>query len=392
MAKLNGGLPDFGLIFREKAAVAVSGSVRGVLGVLIPDDTIDKMKTVCLSTLDIKSEEWTESNFKLLKALCFLGNPFKVILYRTKADLSNLQEVLKVVEKDEPNYFTVPVIPVVGKAKSAGTLKSDIESWINNIRNEEGIKLGQETSTIKLVTSCDVAPNKPYIIDYSNKQTHHIVFGEGLEDRVFTAQEYSLCIGSLCAGVPLNASITNMKQPWLKSFKSTVENEDAEIAAGKVLTGFDGEKYTILRGVTSFTEATDDKNVSFTKIRKMEIMDINQKDIRNTFKDSYRGKYQNIYENKRLLLGAINSYLSVFKKNGQLNPSYDNKMVIDLEAHRKFLLEKGVYKGKSITEEDIKKMSDYELARIDTDDKVFAFIPEYKPTDVMEDFYGEAIM
>ena len=124
----------------------------------------------------------------------------------------------------------------------------------------------------------------------------------------------------------------------------------------------------------------------------MEIMDIHQKDIRNTFKSSYRGRYQNTYDNKRLLLGAINSYLSTFKKNGQLNPSYDNKMVIDLEAHRKFLLDKGTYKGKQITEEDIKKMSDYELARIDTDDKVFAYIPQYKPTDVMEDFYGEAIM
>ena len=67
-------------------------------------------------------------------------------------------------------------------------------------------------------------------------------------------------------------------------------------------------------------------------------------------------------------------------------------MVIDLEAHTKFLLDKGTYKGKAITEEDIKKMSDYELARIDTDDKVFAYIPQYKPTDVMEDFYGEAIM
>ncbi|MGL5754028.1 MAG: phage tail sheath C-terminal domain-containing protein, partial [Paraclostridium sp.] len=323
-------------------------------------------------------------------SLAFLGNPFKVILYRVKIDLSNLQEVLKTVEKDEPNYFSIPIIPVVGKAKSGSTLKTDVESWLNNLRNEEGIKLGKEVSTIKLVTSCDVEPNKPYIIDYSSKQTHHVV--AGLENKVLTAQEYSLCVASLCAGVPLNASITNMNQPWLKSFKSSVANEDEEIAKGKVLTGYDGEKYTILRGVTSFIEATDDKNVSFTKIRKMEIMDIHQKDIRNTFKSSYRGRYQNTYDNKRLLLGAINSYLSTFKKNGQLNPSYDNKMVIDLEAHRKFLLDKGTYKGKQITEEDIKKMSDYELARIDTDDKVFAYIPQYKPTDVMEDFYGEAIM
>ncbi|MGL5757787.1 hypothetical protein, partial [Plesiomonas sp.] len=69
MAKLNGGLPDFGMVFKEKAAVAVSGAVRGVLGVLIPDDTSDKIKTVCLSSLDIKQDEWTEDNLLFIKSL-----------------------------------------------------------------------------------------------------------------------------------------------------------------------------------------------------------------------------------------------------------------------------------------------------------------------------------
>ena len=37
-------------------------------------------------------------------------------------------------------------------------------------------------------------------------------------------------------------------------------------------------------------------------------------------------------------------------------------------------------------------MSEYELLRIDTDDIIFASVPDYKPTDVMEDFKGEAYL
>lgn len=196
----------------------------------------------------------------------------------------------------------------------------------------------------------------------------------------------------MCAGVALNSSITNMEQSWLKSFITEVDDENTAIGEGKLLTSFDGSKYVILRGITSFTTATDTQNRSFSKIRKMEIMDLHQKDIRNVFNTSYRGKFQNIYSNKLLFLAAVNAYLLTFTKAGQLDPANENKMKIDIEATREWIIGKGTFNGKPISEEEGKKLTEYQLLRANTDDILFAHIPDYKPTDVMEDFQGQAIL
>ena len=388
--------PTFDFQFKELASVRIQGAVRGVLGLLLFDETSTDFTTKeYYSSMEVDKKEWNVKNYQILKFLAFAGNPFKVKVY--KATTGTLNEVLEQVKKDEPNYFACPIIPADGEpsAKSkqgarVSTLKGDLVSWINSIRNTETIKLGNDTSTIKLVISADTDPDKPWVLDYSSLQTHHEILG--LDGVYFDAQEYTACIASMAAGVALNSSLTSAAQPWLKSMKSTITDESAEIKKGKLVTSFDGNKYIILRGVTSFTTPTDTMNRSFSKIRKMEIMDIHQKDIRNTFKEYYRGKYQNVYSNKLLFIGAVNAYLSNYVKAGQLNPANENKMKVDIEAHKKFLIEKGVYKGKQITEDEVNKMSEYELLRIDTDDIIFASVPDYKPTDVMEDFKGEAYL
>lgn len=383
MAVLNGKC-KFELEFIERAAVGISGAVRGVLGVLLFDNTKDDFtKKEYYSAVEIKDTDWTAENLKALKAMAFRGNPFKVVCYKATKD--NINDVLKQIKIDEPNYLVCPF--TTGEDKPT-TLVSDLETWINSIRNKETVKLGNDTSTIKLIVASSSKPNQPWIIDYDVRQTAHTIVD--FEEKAYTAQEYTLCIGSLCAGAPLNASITNLEQPWLKAFTTTVDDENTAIGEGKLLTSYDGSKYVILRGVTSFTTPNDTKNRSFSKIRKMEIMDLHQKDIRNTFINSYRGKYQNIYSNKLLFLGAVNAYLATFQKSGQLDPANENRMKIDTEAVRNYIIGKGTYKGKSITEEEAKKLTEYELCRANTDDIVFAYIPDYKPTDVMEDFKGEA--
>ncbi|MHD0313975.1 phage tail sheath protein [Fusobacterium varium] len=385
MGALNGKC-KFQLDFIERASVAVTKSIRGVLGVLLFDSTKDDFtKKEYYSATEIDEKDYTVENFRALKAMAFRGNAFKVIIYKATKD--NVSEVLKQVKLDEPNYFCCPFTEGEDKPD---TLKTDLESWINSIRNVETIKLGNDTSTIKLVISSSGKPDKPWIIDYDSRQKSHTIVD--FEEKAYTAQEYTLCIASMCAGVALNSSITNMEQSWLKSFITEVDDENTAIGEGKLLTSFDGSKYVILRGITSFTTATDTQNRSFSKIRKMEIMDLHQKDIRNVFNTSYRGKFQNIYSNKLLFLAAVNAYLLTFTKAGQLDPANENKMKIDIEATREWIIGKGTFNGKPISEEEGKKLTEYQLLRANTDDILFAHIPDYKPTDVMEDFQGQAIL
>lgn len=384
--KLNGGKPKFALDFEERAAIPIGESPRGILGVLLFDETkSDFEKKEYYSSVEIKDEDWTEDNIKLLKSMAFRGAPFKVIAYR--GTNSNVTDILKIVEQDEPNYF---VCPVLTGGIQPEDLATDLESWINSLRNVETIKLGNNTSTIKYVSSCSAGPDKPWIIDYDSRQSNHILYG--FEDKTYTAQEYALCIASMCAGVVLNSSITNMAQPWLKSMKTTVDDVDTAVGDGKLVNYYNGKEYCIVRGVNSFKTATDTMNSSFCKIRIMEIMDLNQKDIREVFCESYRGKYQNFYENKMKFLSAVNAYLAKFVKRGQLDPANENKMVIDIEATRNWLIGQGTLNGKPLTEEQAKKLTPYQLMRANTKDILFAYIPDYKPTDVMEDFFGKAIM
>ena len=148
MAGLNGKC-KFQLEFIERAAVGVSKSVRGVLGVIMFDTTKeDFTKKEYYSAVEIDKADWTDENFKALKAMAFRGNPFKVVVY--KATKENFKDVLKQIALEEPNYLVCPF--TTGEDKPE-TVVSDLETWINSIRNIETVKLGNNTSTIKLIVA-----------------------------------------------------------------------------------------------------------------------------------------------------------------------------------------------------------------------------------------------
>ena len=151
--------PTFDFQFKELASVRIQGAPRGILGLLLFDDTVTTFKEKeYYSSIEVKEADWNEKNYQILKFLAFTGNPFKVKVY--KATSETINEVLEQVKKDEPNYFACPVIPIesepVKKARKVkileseesleeenskqlkvrmSTLKGDLVSWINAIRN-----------------------------------------------------------------------------------------------------------------------------------------------------------------------------------------------------------------------------------------------------------------
>ena len=70
------------------------------------------------------------------------------------------------------------------------------------------------------------------------------------------------------------------------------------------------------RAVTSFVTTTGTKGDSFKKIKLVECMDMIKTDIQSTVQDSYIGKYANSYDNKCLLITAINSYFKTLVNEG----------------------------------------------------------------------------
>ena len=85
-----------------------------------------------------------------------------------------------------------------------------------------------------------------------------------------------------------------------------------------------------------------------------------EQDIRQTAEDNYIGKYPNSYDNKCLLMTAIDGYLEQLYNDDLIAEGWT--VEINLEKTRAYLKSIGV---------DVSAMTDDEIRRADTGDKVF---------------------
>ena len=76
------GMPTIEILFQQLAATAVNRSGRGVLALVIRDETAET-KTVMeyATSLDIKEGTYTKDNTKMIKQ-AFTGEPAKVIVVK----------------------------------------------------------------------------------------------------------------------------------------------------------------------------------------------------------------------------------------------------------------------------------------------------------------------
>lgn len=360
---------NFTMQFLELALTAILRSARGVVGTILFDDTInnldpDSKGIVYYNAAEIKKADWNEKNYKYLQ-LAFKGNPFKIIIKKVStAERNNLDDVLKFFEFIEPNYFAVP--------QATQTEIVSLKSWIKSLRNIQRSRV----KTIKLVIKDpEETSDSPYITNIGNNEFETTLEGE------FTAQEYTICRAGVLAGLSLMTSATYYKEPWIKRV-DMVRDLDEAIMKGQQVTLFDGEKFKIARGVTSFITPTADMGRSFSKSRLVEIMDLHLKDIRNTYDDYYLGQYPNDYDHKRNFCNAVDAYLTEFMKAPSLalNPNHNARMLIDTDSQKNWLLGNG-----KVTREELAAMDNLSIDKYDTGDKGFYNIVDYKPLDVMED-------
>ena len=134
---------------------------------------------------------------------------------------------------------------------------------------------------------------------------------------------------------------------------------DKAVDAGELFVWWDGEKVKISRGVNSLTTLTNGKGSQFQKIKILDAIDMISNDIRMTCQDFYIGKFANTYDNKCLLLSAIGNYFDQLILDDVLQ-GYE--LVIDIDANRTFLKDKGI---------DVDSMSDDDIKKANTGSNVF---------------------
>ena len=143
------------------------------------------------------------------------------------------------------------------------------------------------------------------------------------------------------------------------------ETLDSRIDNGEFVVFDDGEKIKVARGVNSYVTTVQDKGKSFKKIKLVELMDMVHDDIKKTAEDNYLGKYANSYDNRCLLITAINGYFLELEA-ASLAEKGKNNCSIDVEATKVYLMKNG-----RKTKEELKQMKEIDIKYENIGDNVF---------------------
>lgn len=299
------GLPEININFQSLAVSAIQRSQRGIVALILKDDTGAFDTKEYKAITDIDPLDWTETNRDYIEK-AMLGVPSKIIVERINvADLDHTDGLTRLTSKVF-NYLAIPEIVDV----------ANVSTWTEGQRDNE-------KKTFKAVLPNSLSDHEGVI----NFATEGIVVGE----MTYTAAEYTARIAGLLAGLSLERSSTYFVLPEVNSITES-EDPDADIDAGKLILINDGEKIKIGRGVNSLTTTTD-KSDDWKKIKIIEGHDLIKEDISKTFNDDYVGKVNNSYDNQVLFLAAVNAYIAGLEGT-VLNPNVENIIGVDIEKQR----------------------------------------------------------
>lgn len=328
--------PSISIAFKTLATTAIQRSERGTV-CLILQDTKATQKWYTFKTIaDVETEKWDKDNIKYINLAMHYG-AFKILI-RVIQSGEDTSKVLKDLEMRKFNWLAYP--------KASETEDQTVVNWVKQQFGNTGV-IGK---TVKYVSSFADKTDHVAIVELANGGTYKSIYGD------FTAQEYTAAIAGLIAGMPLNRSADNYTMSDLKSV------EDYEPKLGKFSLYNDEEVVKVNYGVNSKTTFDSTWKKDTRKIKVVEGMCFIVDDIRDTFKNYWLGKYINDYDNKMNFCSNITKVYFKEMAPNVLNGDYDNKVEIDIEAHKKVIIADGL---------EVSSMTDLEILQYPTGEDVY---------------------
>lgn len=342
------GLPSISISYRERGITAIERAKRGII-LLLLHDTVPSgsanayVKHTVFDNDDIPAELSEENKKQIELALIgYQTTPYKIIPL-VFAESTSINDMLKVAESIKFTYLVYP------EADEKAT--STIATWIKAQRT-------QKDNQLKAVLYKQAADTEG-VINVTNSW-----FKVG--SKQYTGAEYCSRIAGLICGTPAKISCTYAPLPEVTEVEFVdKETLDSRIDKGEFVVFDDGEKIKVARGVNSFITTIEGKGKSFKKIKLVELMDMIHDDIKKTAEDNYLGKYANSYDNRSLLITAINGYFLELERDGLLEKN-QNEASINLENTKIYLMKNG-----RRTKEELAKMSEIQLKYENIGDNVF---------------------
>ena len=339
--------PVVNISFIEKAISAIARGERGIVAIVIRETTpIGPVIITSVTEIPSGLSDFNTNQIKLaLKG--YTRTPKSVLIYCMDGGedavlADEYTAALNYLETAKWNYLCIPTIETDNKV-------SDVVTWIKTCR--------QNKKMFKAVLPNANAADTEGVINV----TSSLVAGE----TTYTAEQVCARVAGLLAGTSLLMSATYAP---LADFddctRLTAAQEDAAVGAGKFVFVNDGEKVKVVRAVNSLVTTTAEKGDQFKKIKIVEVMDMIYDDIRQTCEDDYIGKFNNSYDNKCLLITAINAYFTELANQGVLSGGY---VEIDVDAQKNYFAGKGgIVKLEDGSEKALAECSDDEVKRANT--------------------------
>lgn len=351
-------MPSISIVFKSKGITAIERSQRGIIAMVFTDKTIDNLTIYSVDDIPEAAADYTKEQLKL--ALTgYQTSPRHIITFAVDVNAEtkavDYTEILKKLENERFDYLVIPGI--------TSTNAATVASWIKS----------QRTVYDKMVKA--VLPNQSAdfegIVNFTNTK---IVTA----DKTYTTADYCSRIAGIICGTPAAISCTYAPlAEVIDCDRYTKDEMDSKVGKGELFVFWDGEKIKIARGVNSFVTTMQGKGDEFKKIKLIDLMDMIHDDIKDTAKESYIGKYANSYDNRQLLICAIQGYFDGLERDSLLEVN-QNTVNIDIPATKVWLESNGLK-----TKAELAKMADIDIKQANVHDNVF-LAANISPLDAIE--------
>ena len=345
------GLPSVNIVFKQEGTTAIERGERGIVALVLRDTkSLGKHSIYDISDCPLELSE----NNKRYVLDTLKGNtntPLRVELFV----LNESEEIVKALNHFEDTQFDYICSPVFTSSEA-----EQVVIWIKALRDNEGVMVKAVLGNVKA--------DHEGIINFT---TDNIV----TKNKTYSTAEFTPRIAGLIAGTSLRIATTYanlsdvIEVPYISKAGAT-----EKVGKGEFIIFKQSGEYRIARGINSLTTVSEAKGEAFQKVKLVDVMDLITNDIRKICHKNYIGKYANSYDNKCILMTAIEEYLDQLVMDGLLEKD-TVKVEIDMEAQKAYLKSVGV---------DMSEMSEQDIKSYNTRDKVFVAI-KCKILDAIEE-------
>lgn len=180
-------MPSINVVFKEKGISAIERSERGIVLMILKEETLPSVTEVNLYTADDIPKELSDSNREQLELALrgYVNSPKKVIAEIISSEAEDYTDILKVIENKRFDYLVIPDI---------GTSHIDtIATWVKGMRTNKD-------KMIKAVLP-DCTADTEGVINFVNKTIR-------TKSKTYTTAQYCSRIAGIIAGTPMTISCT----------------------------------------------------------------------------------------------------------------------------------------------------------------------------------------